>query len=192
MFVTSAFAETSAGGTAPAATQAGTSAGGGNEAFPPFNPEYFPSQLLWLAITFILFYLFVKRLLVPRIGGVLELRRSKIASDLETAARMKEEADAAIAAYEQDLADARARAGEIGQKARDEAKAAADAERRKVEAGLDEKLAESERRIAGIKAAAMKDVGAVAEETASLIVERLTGVGASRADIAAAVEAVRE
>jgi F-type H+-transporting ATPase subunit b len=197
MFVSQAFAQNAApapaGGAAHpqtgTATQAGHSA---TEAFPPFDSTYFPSQLLWLAITFIVFYIFVKRALVPQIGGILETRREKIASDLENAGRMKEEADAAIAAYEQELADARARAGEIGQKARDEAKVAADAERRKIEASLDGKLAEAEKRIADIRASAMKDVGAVAEDTASLIVEKLTGGRPSKAEIAAALANVRE
>src|SRR6185312_2761858 len=182
MFVTSAYAET------PAATEAheGVATHGGNEAFPPFNPEFFPSQLLWLAITFIAFYFFVKRVLMPQIGGTLENRRHTIAGNLEEAARMKEEADAAIAAYEQELADARARSHEIATKARDEARAKAEDDRRKVEASLEAKLAESEKRIASVKASAMKDVGSIAEETASQIVERLLGSPASKSDIAAA------
>ncbi len=190
MFVTSAYAQT----TAPAGTEAhqGTAAEGGHPAFPPFNPEYFPSQLLWLAITFIVFYVFVKRALLPRIGATIENRRKKIAGDLEEAARMKEEADAAVAAYEQELADARAKAHDIANKAREEAKADAEANRRKVEAGLDKKLAESERRINSVKAAAMKDVGSIAEDTAALIVERLLGSPAPKSQIAAAVKAARE
>ena len=39
----------------------------------------YPSQLLWLAITFGLFYLFLKRVVVPRIGGILEVRQDRIA-----------------------------------------------------------------------------------------------------------------
>ena len=190
MFVTSAYAQT----TAPSGTEAheGVAANGGHEAFPPFNPEYFPSQLLWLAITFIAFYYFVKKVLLPRIGGTIENRRHTIAGNLEEAARIKEEADAAIAAYEQELADARARAHEIATKARDEARAKAEDDRRKVEAGLEAKLAESEKRIASVKASAMKDVGSIAEETASQIVERLLGSPAAKSDIAAAVKAARE
>jgi F-type H+-transporting ATPase subunit b len=188
MFVTSAYAET------PATTGAheGVAVHNGNEAFPPFNPEYFPSQLLWLAITFIAFYVFVKRVLMPQIGGTLENRRHTIAGNLEEAARMKEEADAAIAAYEQELADARGRAHEIATKARDEARAKAEEDRRKVEASLEGKLAESEKRIASVKASAMKDVGSIPEETASLIIERLLGRPASKSDVAAAVKAARE
>ena len=97
-----------------------------------------------------------------------------------------------MAAYEQELADARARAHEIATKARDEARAKAEEDRKSVEAGLDAKLAESEKRIAAVKASAMKDVGSIAEETASLIVEQLLGNPAPKSDIGAAVKAVRE
>mgnify|MGYP001024584291 CR=1 FL=1 len=165
MFVTSAYAQT----TAPSATEAheGVAAHGGNEAFPPFDPQFFPSQILWLAITFIAFYVFVKRVLMPQIGST-------------------------IAAYEQELADARAHAHEIATKARDEARAKAEDDRRKVEASLEAKLADSEKRIASVKASAMKDVGSIAEETAAHIVERLLGGPAPKSDIAAAVKAARE
>src|SRR5690606_10859996 len=100
--------------------------------FPPFDSSTFPSQILWLAITFGLFYLLLRQVVIPRIGGILEVRQDRIAQDLGEAARMKEEADAAVAAYEQELADARARANVIGQEARDSAKAEAEAERKKV------------------------------------------------------------
>ena len=159
--------------------------------FPPFDSSTFPSQLLWLAITFGLFYVFLKKTVLPRIGGIVEVRQDRIAQDLGEAARMKEEADAAVAAYEQELADARARANAIGQEARDGAKAKAEAERRKVEAALDGKLSEAEARIALIKDAAMRDVGQIAEETAGAIVRRLVGTDADKAAVSAAVKAAR-
>ena len=155
--------------------------------FPPFDSSTFPSQLLWLAITFGLFYLFLKKVVLPRIGGILEVRRDRIAQDLDTAARMKQEADAAVAAYEQELTEARNRANRIGQDARDAAKAEADAERRSVEAKLDEKLQKAEDRISSIRDSAMQDVGAIAEETAAAIVQRLVGGTPDRAAVAAAV-----
>ena len=158
--------------------------------FPPFETTLFPSQILWLAIFFGLFYLFLNKVVLPRLGHILEVRRDRIAQDLDTAARMKEEADAAVAAYEQELADARAKAGVIGQEARDRAKAEAEASRRAIEAGLDTRLAEAETRIASIKNAAMSEVGAIAEETAEAIVEALGG-RADRAAIASAVAAER-
>ena len=205
MFVTPAYAQETApaegeaqdaateghGAAAPAAEAGAHTEQPEGGSFPPFDPQYFPSQLLWLAITFGLFYLFLKKVVLPRIGGILEVRRDRIAGDLDQAARMKSEADAAVAAYEQELAEARARANAIGQEARDGAKAEADAQRREIEKNLDARLAESEARIQSIKASAMQDVGAIAEETAAAIVQQLVGGKASRAEIAAAVGAVR-
>ncbi len=188
MFVVSAYAA-SEGETH---TETGVAHEGGHSAaFPPFDSANFPSQILWLAITFGLFYLFLKKVALPRLSDILEHRSDRIAQDLDQAARMKEEADEAIAAYEQELAEGRTKAGQIGQEARDSAKAEADAERRKVEAELDEKLAEAEARIASIKAGAMKEVGSIAEETAASIVENLVGGKVTKAQAASAIKAVQ-
>lgn len=191
MFVTSALAQESA----PAATEADTHAATGVPAeahgtFPPFNPATYPSQLVWLAITFGLFYLFLKRVVMPRVGGIIDVRNDRITQDLDHAARLKSEADAAVAAYEQELAEAKGKANAIGQQANDAAKAEAEAARKTIEAALDQKLGEAEARISSIKANAMKEVGTIAEDTASAIVEALVGGKASKAEIAAAVKSV--
>lgn len=196
MFVTSAFAQESApADTSHAATEGETQSGTSVPAeahgtFPPFDPATFPSQLLWLAITFGLFYLFLKRVVMPRVGGIIDVRNDRISQDLDQAAKLKGEADAAVAAYEQELAEAKTKANAIGQQANDAAKAEAEAARKKVEAALDAKLSEAEARISSIKANAMKEVGSIAEDTASAIVEALVGGKASKAEIAAAVKSV--
>ncbi|AZV23163.1 MULTISPECIES: F0F1 ATP synthase subunit B [unclassified Mesorhizobium] len=197
MFVTSAFAQESApsADTSHAATEGDTHSSTGVPAeahgtFPPFDPATFPSQLLWLAITFGLFYLFLKRVVMPRVGGIIDVRNDRITQDLDQAAKLKGEADAAVAAYEQELAEAKTKANAIGQQANDAAKAEADTARKKVEAALDAKLGEAEARISSIKANAMKEVGSIAEDTASAIVEALVGGKVSKAEIAAAVKSV--
>ena len=101
MFVTSAFAQESAPAVegAHTGTEGGTHSGTGVPAeahgtFPPFDPATFPSQLLWLAITFGLFYLFLKKVVMPRVGGIIDVRNDRITQDLDQAARLKGEADA--------------------------------------------------------------------------------------------------
>ncbi len=204
MFVTDAYGQETApavdggpvdsghGADAPADTHAGTQVpaehGGAN--FPPFDPSTFPSQILWIAITFGLFYLFLKRVIVPRLGNILDVRENRIAQDIDEAGKLKGEADAAVAAYEQELAEARANAVSIGQKARDDGKAEAEAARKTVEASLEQKLAEAEARVAKIKDVAMQDVGAIAEDAAMDIVTALGGKSA-KAAVSAAVKSVR-
>ena len=191
MFVTPGYAQEAA----PAEGEAHTEVGVGHEpegAFPPFDSSTYGSQLLWLAITFGLFYLFLKRVALPQIGNILEIRRDRIAQDLDQAASMKAEADAALAAYEQELTEAKGKANVIGQEARDAAKAEVDSERRKIEAELEQRLAEAERRIAEIKESAMREVSAIAEDVASAIVQQLLGAKAvDKAAVSAAVKTVR-
>lgn len=197
MFVTAAYAEstTTEGAEAHDAagevhTETGVAHGEehGSGVFPPFDSSTFASQLLWLAITFGLFFYLMSKVIIPRISGILETRHDRIAKDLDQASSLKKEADAAIEAYEQELAEAKAKGHAIAAEARDAAKAKAVADRAAVEAGLAAKVTEAEVRIAGIKAKALAEVGTIAEETAASVVEQLIGGKVTKAEIAAAIK----
>jgi F-type H+-transporting ATPase subunit b len=173
-------------------THAGTGAAGGHGdghgAFPPFAPEHFAAQLLWLAITFGALYFILSRVALPRIAEILEVRQGRIAADLAEAQRLKDESEAAIAAYEKALAEARRRAQAIAGETRD-AVARETAERRKtLEAELAEKLAAAEAQIASTKTAALGNVRGIAVDAAHAIVERLTGSPATPAEVEQAVD----
>ena len=185
--VTPAYAESNP--TEGTNSETGAHGGEAGGAFPPFDSSTFASQLLWLAITFGLFYLVMSKIIVPRIGGILEHRRDRIAQDLDEANRLKEEADNAIAAYEQELADARKKAAAIAEAAREKAKSAADAERTATEKELNAKMADAEKSIAAIKSKALADVDDIAGETAADVVKRLLGGSVTKAEVAAAIRA---
>ena len=200
MFVTSAYAQTApAAPETPAApagevhTETGVAhdAQHGSGVFPPFDSTHFSSQLIWLVITFGLFYLLMKNVIIPRVGGIIENRQGRIASDLEEAGRLKAEADAAVETYEKELAAARSKAHGIAETARNDAKAKASADRAAIEAELAGKLAAAEARIGEIKAKAFADVGTIAEDTATAIVDQLIGAKATGDDIKAAVAAAK-
>jgi len=191
LFVSTAYAqeaphEASAAGEAHAGAEA---PGGEHGAFPPFDPATFGSQLFWLAITFGALYLLMSRIVLPRIGGILETRSNRIAGDLAEAGRLKQETDAAIAAYEQALAEARQSAHAIAQKARDAAKAEIDSDRRRIEADLQQKLDAAEARIGEVKTRALAEVDAIANDAAEAIVETLLGLSVGKPEIASAVKA---
>lgn len=160
----------------------------GEGTFPPFDPTYFASQLLWLAITFVALYLLMSRVIIPRIGGILEDRRDRIARDLDQAGRLKQQSEEAVASYERALAEARSRAQKIASEARDKAKDEAGARQAETEAALDGRLAAAEARIGDIKRKALADVGAIASEAAEAVVERLLGSKPSAAELNSAVE----
>ncbi|MEO1142636.1 MAG: F0F1 ATP synthase subunit B [Pseudomonadota bacterium] len=164
-------------------------AGGESGAFPPFDPTYFASQLLWLTVTFGIFYMIMNRVIIPRVAGILEGRHDRISRDLDETQRLKAEADAAQAAYEHELAEAKKNAHSIALEATEKAKAEAAAAREKVEEELSAKLAEAEAQIAEIKTKAMGEVGTIAADTTTAIVKELIGGTVTKADVTKAVTA---
>ena len=162
---------------------------GGKPPFPPFQSETFASQLVWLALTFGLLYLFLSRVALPRLGAVIDERHKKIAKDIETAAASKKTADDAQAAYESALADARKNAQAIAQVTREKLAVETESTRKTVEGDLHAKLAAAEQQIAATKTRAMANVETIATDAAAVIIERLTGHPAQPSALASAVKA---
>ena len=190
-FVTPGFAQTVDDAHIPIAeTHAGSEAHGDEHgAFPPFDPASYSSQLFWLAISFAALYWVVSRIAAPRIGHILEERSNAVAADLAAAGQLKGETDAAIAAYEQALAEARQRAQTIAQGARDQAKGDADDERKRLEADVTERMQQAEAHIADVKARALNEVDTIAQDAAEAMVQTLLGAGVARTEVAEAVSA---
>jgi F-type H+-transporting ATPase subunit b len=155
--------------------------------FPPFNSHTFPSQLVWLAIFFVLLYVLMAKWALPRVRRVIDNRQKLIADDFAEAERLKGQSEEAVAAYEKALADARARAQSIANETRERQQAEAEATRKKLEDELNVKLAEAEKSIAGTKQAAMANVRGIAEDAARAIIERLIGSAPSDQAVADAV-----
>ena len=170
-------------------TTAHTEADAHGRAFPPFQKDTFASQLVSLLIAFVALYLIVSRIALPRVGSLLDERQNAIEGDLAEAQKLKEASDAALKAYESELAAARARAQAIGTETREKLNAASEAERKTLEERLAVKLAEAEKTIAATREAAMRNVRGIAAEAAAAIVQRLTGVVPDGKTIDGAVDA---
>ena len=172
----------------PTTTTTGATPASGQAAFPPFASESFTSQLLWFAIAFGLLYYLMSRVALPRIAGILENRESRIAADLAEAEQLRAESEAAGAAYEKALADARSKAQAIARGRRETLTAESTAKQRALEAQLAQRIADSEATISARTAEAMASVRGIAADTASAIVERLTGQAPERASVEAALD----
>jgi F-type H+-transporting ATPase subunit b len=173
------------------ATQAEVGHEAAHSTFPPFDMSTFPSQLVWLAITFGALYYYMSKRFLPRVGAVIEARRDRIAKDLDEATAMQQQADAAAAAHDKSIAEARAKAHALAQEMRDKLAADADSKRKALENELAGKLADAEGRIASTRRQAMANVAAIAEDAAGAIVERLIGRAPNPSAVASAVEAVK-
>jgi F-type H+-transporting ATPase subunit b len=162
----------------------------GKAGLPQLDPAGFMPQLIWLAISFVVLYLILSRVALPRIASVLDERERQMQSDIERAEKLKAEAEEALAAYERTMAEARAAAqGELRQAAQ-----AVAAEAAARESTLGAKLAQqseaAERAIAAAKQAAVADLRKMAGEIAGAVAGKLAGVEIAGADLSAAVDQV--
>ena len=151
--------------------------------FPPLDVGTFAPQLVWLALTFALLYVMLKRVVLPRVGEVIEERSDRVKRDLAQAETLKAETAKALVNYEQALSDARAQAGTIVKSMRDKLADEVGKERAKVDAQIAAKLAEAETRIAETKSRALASVGDIASEVAGTIVTRLSGAEPTKDEV---------
>jgi F-type H+-transporting ATPase subunit b len=155
---------------------------------PQLNIPDFTPQLVWLAIWFVVLYLLMAKLALPRIASAMEARRQRRENDLARAAQLKSEAEAASAAYQKTLAEARAQAQSTIKETSDRLAADAAERQRALAARLAEQIAAAERRIAVTKEQALAEVRGIAVDVGRSVVEKLTGAAPDAAKMAAAVD----
>lgn len=158
--------------------------------FPPFQTENFAPQLVWLVLIFGFLYMLMSRLALPRVGGIIENREQKIASDLDASREMQAKAQAAAAANDENLRLRREEAQAIGREAQQKIANETAAQRTRAESEAGEKIRAAEERIAAAKSAALANVEEIALDAAGSIIEKLTGVPADRARLAAEYKSV--
>lgn len=157
---------------------------------PQLDVSTFPTQLFWLAVTFIALYILMATLGLPRVAKIIDARRGRVDGDLEKAGQMKAEAEAVIAAYERALAEARAQA----QQTLKETTERLGAEAAKRQSAIAEKLAAetaaAEKRIDAARTAALSGLRGIAIDVARAATARLAGAEIDAERAAAAVDAV--
>ncbi len=157
---------------------------------PQLDLASFPTQLVWLAITFAALYLVMAYSGLPRLGGIIEKRRARIADDLDKAQRMKAEAEAVIAAYEKALAEARAKAQTMLRETANRLSAEAAAQQKKLAEQLHIESTAAEKRIEAAKTKALGGLRDLAVEVARAASVKLSGSEAVTSHVAEAVDAV--
>ena len=153
-------------------------------------PDIFFSQLFWLLLVFGIIYFWIGKGMVPKIQSVVEDRDRKIADDLAAAQSAREQAEAAEEAYRERIEASRSEALKVAGEAKTQA--ALDTEKRlkAVDEQIGARVAEAEGRIRAAADAARRELEPVAAEAASQLVTKLTGQAISTQEAEPAVKAV--
>lgn len=159
---------------------------------PQLEIASFAPQIVWLFITFLAMYFLMAKVALPRIAQVLDERQTRIDDNLEKAAALKAEAEAAAAAYESSLAQARSKAQEEVKAVLDAANAEQAKRQEELSAKLNKELDAAEARIAQAKDKALANIKEVAGDVAKATVDKLSGVSVDDAAVEAAVAKAME
>ncbi len=169
-------------------TDAGSAAENGATGLPQLDFTSFPSQIFWLAVTCFVLFQLMSKVALPRIASVLEERADAIADELDRAEEFRRKATEAEEAYEQALADARAKAQTIAAETRAEIQKDVDAAMAKADAEISARTAESEKRIEEIREQASAAVREVADDAARALIARLMPEALDEGAVKAAIE----
>ncbi|WP_119698215.1 F0F1 ATP synthase subunit B [Microbacterium halotolerans] len=138
----------------------------------PLWPAYY--DIIWAAVCFVIILLVVWKIALPRLTAMLDERSAAIEGNIEKADAAQKEAEAALAEYNKQLADARREAGEIreaahgdGKKIVAEAKAQATVEAERVTASAQAQI-EAERQSAMVSL--RTEVGGIALDLAGNVI----------------------
>ncbi|HEV2099744.1 MAG TPA: F0F1 ATP synthase subunit B' [Stellaceae bacterium] len=157
---------------------------------PQLDIGSFAPQLVWLAISFVVLYLLMAKLGLPRVGAAIEARRHRLDQDLTRAQALRDQAAAALAAYEAAQSQARATAQATIREAAGRLAAAAAERQRELAVALSQQVGTAEREIAAASERALAEIRGVAVEVTASIAAKLTGTPVDEREVAAAVDGV--
>lgn len=150
---------------------------------PQLDPTWIASQLFWLAVTFSVLYALTTWNIIPKVSRVINMRDKALRDNLAAAGANKEEAEAARAAFEKAIIDARRASAETIALVQAESNATLAAKQAELDAKLKEQMQASNATIALSLARVKSEVAPAAASLASDICSKLLGQKISDADV---------
>ena len=155
---------------------------------PQLNTKFWFSQIFWLILTFGILFAVLSKLILPKISKNLEVRKSQILENIETAENQRQESENKIKEYEKIVLESKIEAKNYFNKAREKVLKDIDKKRKVLEINVNEEIAKVEKEIAELKNKSSETINKIAIETSSDIVKELIGIQVNNSSISATVE----
>ena len=155
---------------------------------PQLNTKFWFSQIFWLILTFGILFVVLSKLILPKISKNLEVRKSQILENIESAEKQREESENKIKEYEKIVLESKNEAKNYFNKAREKVLKDIDKKRKVLEINVNEEITKVEKEIAELKNKSSETINKIAIETSSDIVRELIGIQVNNSSISATVE----
>lgn len=155
---------------------------------PQLNPEFFVSQLFWLAVFFSFLLIFLWRVSLPRISLVLEKRQRKIDENLSSAKMLQEQAQEIESNINNKISKAKQDADEKIKKAISSLENDVSTKLSTLDEELEIKISNSEKEILKSKESQMKNIDNEIANITKITVSKITNLSISESEIEQAIK----
>ena len=155
---------------------------------PQLNPEFWISQIFWLTLTFGILYVILSKLILPKISGNLELRKSQIQENIEAAEKQRENSESKLKEYDDIVVKSKLEAKNIFKDAREKMIKDINSKKEVLDKQIDEEIKKAEQEIDLLKKSAPEKINKIAIETSSELVKKLIGAEVNNSSISAIVD----
>ena len=162
--------------------------GAESEGMPQLNPEFWVSQIFWLILTFGFLFVILSKFILPKISNNLELRKSQILENIETAEKQKIESENKIKEYEALINSSKNEARNYFNEARKKIIQDIDKKREKIEEEINLEIQNAEKEIVELKKSSPEKINKIAAETSAQLIKELIGEEINNSSISAIVE----
>ena len=155
---------------------------------PQLNPEFWVSQIFWLIITFGILYIVLSKFILPKISSNLELRKSQIQENIETAEKQREISEVKLKEYDEIILKSKSEAKKIFKNAREKIIKDINLKKETLDKQIDEEISNAEEEIKTLKRDATDKINKIAIETSSDLLKKLIGTEINNSSISAIVD----
>jgi len=155
---------------------------------PQLNPEFWLSQIFWLTLTFGILYVFLSKIILPKISANLESRKSEIQENIEAAENQRHKSESKLLEYNKILSKSKLEAKNIFKDAREKAMQDINSKKEVLNNQIDDEIKKAEQEIVLLKKTAPEKINKIAIDTSSELVQKLIGADINNSSISGIVE----
>ena len=159
---------------------------------PQLNPEFFASQLFWLAITFVFLFIFLWRISLPRINSVQTKRENKIKEDIKKAKQLQAEAEDIQEQINKQLNQAKSDSAELIKSAFIKLQDESSKKLEELDKNLSTKIDATYEEIEKNKSESMSQIYEQINDITKLMISKISNVKVNEGEIKIAVEKIRQ
>ncbi len=143
---------------------------------PQLDPQWYPSQLFWLFLTFTVLYTVFARNVLPALSDIVENRRDHIKNDLDQAEKLRAQAEKVHKAYETIMNEAQHKTSDLVLLVERDIKQKTNEQNSAFRDKAVKAIQETEKSIEKAKKDAMEEMTAIAAEIASEAAKKIVGI----------------